>query len=248
VVKVAYFDCFSGICGDMILGALLDVGVEKAWFRDQIAGLGLSGFSITIRRVESHHLWGTDVVISVDEDQPHRSLADIRRIVEGSSLASAVKAKSMEVFLRLAQAEGRVHGIAAEKVHFHEVGAVDSIVDVVGAVVGVSALGVDRVQCSPLPLGHGFVRCAHGLLPVPAPATLELLKGVPVYQTDREQELVTPTGAAVVTTLAQSFGPVPPMRIVRIGYGAGKTLSEYPSLLRLLVGELEEKKGRKKPV
>ncbi len=231
----------------MILGALLDLGVDEGWFRGEIARLGLSGFTIEVRKVESHHLWGTDVTIAVEEDQPHRSLADIRRIIEDSSLSSAVKAKSMEVFTRLAEAEGRVHGIAAEKVHFHEVGAVDSIIDVVGAVLGVSALEVDMVLCSALPLGHGFVRCAHGLLPVPAPATLELLKGVPVYQTEREQELVTPTGAAVITTLASSFGPVPPMQISRVGYGAGKTKSEYPGLLRILLGELEEKRGRKKP-
>lgn len=232
----------------MILGALLDLGVDEGWFRAQVEGLGLSGYSLVVRRVERHHLQGTDVLVSVEGEQPHRSFADIREIIEGSSLSSSIKSTSIEVFGRLAEAEGRVHGIAPEKVHFHEVGAVDSIIDVVGAVVGVSALTVDAVLCSALPLGHGFVRCAHGLLPVPAPATLELLRGVPVYQTDREQELVTPTGAAVITTLVSSFGPVPPMRILKIGYGAGKTQSEYPSLLRVLVGEWDERKERKQPL
>jgi pyridinium-3,5-bisthiocarboxylic acid mononucleotide nickel chelatase len=143
----------------------------------------------------------------------------------------------------LAEAEGRVHGIAPEKVHFHEVGAVDSIIDVVGSVAGLSALEVDKVVCSSLPLGHGFVRCAHGLLPVPAPATVELLKGVPVYQTNREQELVTPTGAALMTSLAGSFGPVPAMRIEKVGYGAGKIKSDYPSLLRVLLGVRDGKQA-----
>jgi uncharacterized protein (TIGR00299 family) protein len=210
--------------------------------------LGLAGFSLTVRKVESHHLVGTDVVVSVEGDQPHRSLVDIREIVMKSGLSAEVKRKSMVVFSRLAEAEGKIHGISSEKVHFHEVGAVDSIVDVVGSVAGVSSLRVDRVVCSSLPLGHGFVRCAHGVLPVPAPATVELLRGVPVYQTDREQELVTPTGAALMTVLADGFGPVPRMRIEKIGYGAGKTQSEYPCLLRVLLGELEEKgKKRKKP-
>jgi pyridinium-3,5-bisthiocarboxylic acid mononucleotide nickel chelatase len=247
MVSILYFDCFSGVAGDMVLGSLLDVGVEVGWLRGQIDLLGLSGFSVEVRRVESHHLMGTDVLVSVSRDQPHRSLGDILKIVEESGLSTEVKEKSVEIFTRLADVEGRIHGIAPDKIHFHEVGAIDSIIDVVGSVAGVSRLGVDRVMCSPLPLGHGFVRCAHGLLPVPAPATVELLKGVPVYQTDREQELVTPTGAALMTSLAGSFVPVPPMRIEKVGYGAGKTQSEYPSLLRVLVGEQEkEKKMREK--
>lgn len=225
----------------MVLGALLDVGVDEGWLRRQIDSLHLPGSPVRVRRVESHHLQGTDVLIAVEGDQPHRSLGDIRRIVAGSGLSAEIKGRSMEVFSRLAEVEGRIHGVPPEKVHFHEVGAVDSIIDVVGSVAGLSVLGVDRVMCSPLPLGRGFVRCAHGVLPVPAPATVELLRGVPVYQTDREQELVTPTGAAIMVSCAQSFGPVPPMRIEKVGYGAGKVHSEYPSLLRVFLGELEEK-------
>ncbi len=233
----------------MILGALLDVGVNVEWLSDQIGLLGLTGFSLAVRKVESHHLMGTDVVVSVEEDQPHRGLADIRRIVMRSGLSAEVKRKSMLVFSRLAEVEGKIHGIPPKQVHFHEVGAVDSIIDVVGSVAGLSVLGVDVVMCSPLPLGRGFVRCAHGVLPVPAPATVELLRGVPVYQTEREQELVTPTGAAIMVSCAQSFGPVPPMRIEKVGYGAGKIESEYPNLLRVFLGELEEKKRvRKKAV
>lgn len=223
----------------MVLGALLDVGVDEGWLRGQLGSLGLSGFSIEVRRVESHHLMGTDVLVRVSEDQPHRGLKDIERIVNGSGLSVVVKMRCLDIFSRLAVVEGKVHGVAPEKVHFHEIGAVDSIIDVVGSVAGVASLGVDRVVCSPLPLGHGFVRCAHGVIPVPAPATVELLKGVPVFQTDREQELVTPTGAALMTGLAGSFGPVPAMRIEKVGYGAGKTKSEFPSLLRVFVGDEE---------
>jgi uncharacterized protein (TIGR00299 family) protein len=238
---MAYFDCFSGLAGDMILGALFDVGLDETSFLNQIQKLGLSGYTFEVKQVEENHIAAKDVYITVaEEHQPHRSYKHIKNMIADSSLDDTVKKISQMIFLNLAQAEGRIHNQHFEDVHFHEVGAVDSIIDIVGAVIGIQKLGITHIICSPLPLGKGFVKCAHGMIPIPAPATVELLKNVPVYQTDRIQELVTPTGAAIITTISERFGDMPSMKIKKIGYGSGKTKSTYPSLLRIIIGEEEE--------
>jgi len=236
---VAYFDCFSGVCGDMILGALIDLGVEKDFFIREIEKLNLSGYKIHFKKIQCDDIFATDVDIAVFEQKHHRNLDDINRVIDDSTLDKQVKQLSKKIFHRLAVAESKVHNIPIENIHFHEVGAVDSIIDIVGAVVGIKKLGISKIFYSHLPLGTGFVKCEHGVLPVPVPATVELLKGVPVYQTQRKQEMVTPTGAAIITTLASSFGEIPKMKIKKIGYGAGKTKSKYPNVLRVLLGEFE---------
>ena len=233
-MTIAYFDCFSGICGDMILGALFDLGLDQKFFKKEIKKMDVTGFEIDIKEVERNHLHAIDVYINVTENQPHRSFQDIKNLIEKSKLDKDIKSKSIEIFQKLAQAEGKIHNVAFESVHFHEIGAVDSIIDIVGAAIGVNKLEFEKIFSSPLPLGKGFVNCAHGKIPIPAPATLEILKDVPVYQTDRKQELVTPTGAAIISSFANDFIDIPPMKIKRIGHGAGKTKSKYPNLLRVI--------------
>jgi hypothetical protein len=242
---VAYFDCFSGIAGDMILGALIDLGVDEQFLKKELKKLSLSGYNIAVKHVESHHIHAVDVTVTIQKEQCQRNLLDIIALLEQSKLHPTIIHRCKDIFQRLAHAESKVHNVSVEEVHFHEVGAVDSIVDIVGSVIGITALGIEKIYCSPLPLGHGFVTCAHGVLPLPAPATVELLKGVPVYSVDRTQELVTPTGAAIITTLATDYGEMPRMRIQKIGYGNGKIPSEYPSLLRVFLGE-ETHQGNKK--
>jgi uncharacterized protein (TIGR00299 family) protein len=242
---VAYFDCFSGIAGDMILGALIDLGVSEQLLKKELKKLPLSGYNIAVKHVQSHHIHAIDVTMTIQKEQCERNLLDITAMLEESKLGPTIIKRCKGIFQRLAHAESKVHNVGVEEVHFHEVGAVDSIVDIVGSVIGIEKLGIERIYCSPLPLGHGFVTCAHGILPLPAPATVELLKGVPVYSVDRNQELVTPTGSAIITTLATDYGEMPRMRIHKIGYGNGKIPSEYPSLLRVFLGE-EAPQGSKK--
>jgi uncharacterized protein (TIGR00299 family) protein len=198
-----------------------------------------------VKHVESHHIHAIDVTVTIQKEQCERNLLDITALLEESKLSPTIIKRCKDIFHRLAHAESRVHNVSVDKVHFHEVGAVDSIIDIVGSVIGLEKLAIEKIYCSPLPLGHGFVTCAHGILPLPAPATVELLKGVPVYSVDRTQELVTPTGAAIITTLATDYGEMQRMRIQKIGYGNGKIPSEYPSLLRVFLGE-ETPRGSKK--
>lgn len=244
-MTVAYFDCYSGVAGDMILGALLDLGVKETVLKKELKKLPLAGYALKVKKIECNHITATDVSIEVTADQHHRSLSDITNILRRSTLEPEVKTLSRTIFTNLGRAEAKIHHVDLEEVHFHEVGAVDSIIDIVGAVIGVRLLGIDTVMCSPLPLGHGFVSCAHGLLPLPAPATMELLRGIPVYSVERNQETVTPTGAAVITALASCYGEMPLMRITRVGYGSGKIQSTYPNLLRVYLGELEKKSSKK---
>jgi len=235
-MRIAYFDCFAGASGDMILGALLDAGVEPDAWQGELDKLNLSGYELKIDRVQKEGIAATAVRVLVDEGGQERHLTEIEELIGTSQLPNGVKETSVEIFRRLAVAEAKVHGTTSDRIHFHEVGGVDAIIDIVGSVVGLQLLGVEEIYASALPLGHGFVDCAHGRLPLPAPATVELLRGVPVLSRDVEGELVTPTGAAILTTLAKGFGPFPPMTVEGIGYGAGQRDFPFPNLLRLLVG------------
>lgn len=241
-MRSIYFDCFAGVSGDMTVGAQLDLGVDQESLKDQLSSLELRGYEITSRRVQRSGISATKVDVEVDlRAQPARSLTDIRSIIFASSLSDLTKSRSIAVFERLADAEACVHGTTPDKVHFHEVGAVDSIVDTVGAMIGFELLGVDRFFCSPLRVGSGLVDTEHGRLPIPAPATAELLRGTTVYAGDIEGEFVTPTGAAIVATLCEEFGALPKMTIDRVGYGAGaRDPKNFPNALRLLMGETAE--------
>jgi len=236
---LAYFDCFSGISGDMTLGALVDAGLPIEVLRSELAKLNLPGYTLSSEKVRRSGLSATKVHVLLDEkEQPARHLSDIEKIINGSSLSPAVKQKSLNIFQRLAEVEAKVHGTTPEKVHFHEVGAVDAIVDIVGSVIGLEHLGITEINGSPVNVGSGTVHTAHGKLPVPAPATVELLKNIPLYSSSITIELTTPTGAAIISTLAASFGPLPQMVISRIAYGAGnKDLPGQPNVLRLMIGE-----------
>lgn len=239
---VAYFDCFSGIAGDMILGALIDLGVDIEFLKKEIKKLDLMGYSIDVKKAKKKNVTASDVIITINEkQQSHRSYKDIKKLIDESCLDDDVKDLSKKIFYNLAVAEGKVHNVDTDDVHFHEVGAVDSIIDIVGSVIGLKKLGVDQVFCSKLPLGSGFVNCSHGVIPIPAPATVELLRDVPVYQADVDHEMVTPTGAAVITTIVDDFGEMPLMKIKKVGYGAGKIKSKQPGLLRVFLGELEKR-------
>jgi hypothetical protein len=238
-MKIAYFDCFAGAGGDMILGALLDAGLALERLREVLGRLPLAGFTVDVRPVVKQGLAGSQALVRVDLPgrQPHRGLEDIRAIITASGLEEVVKDRSLAIFQRLAEAEAAVHRVPAEAVHFHEVGALDAIVDIVGAVAGLQLLEIQKVFCSPLHLGSGTVVAAHGTLPVPAPATLELVRGRPVYSSGAVGEFLTPTGAAILSTLADGFGPLPAMVPRAVGYGAGSAERDIPNLLRLIVGD-----------
>ena len=248
-MKVAYFDCFAGASGDMILGALMDAGLELELLKGELAKLHLTHYDLQVKKVAKRGIGGSQALVSVDEDHHHhhhRHLHDIEEIIDKSDLKESIKRKSIEIFTRLAEAEAKVHQPTIEQIHFHEVGAMDAIIDVVGAVAGLAALGIEKVYCSPLHVGTGTVECAHGTLPVPAPATAELIRGKPIYSTGVEGELLTPTGAAILTTLSSGFGPMPSMTLEEIGYGAGTSEPAIPNLLRVAIGEvLDEVEGYK---
>ncbi len=238
-MNIAYFDCFSGASGDMILGALLDAGLPLETLRTEIAKLGLGHYELSVERVVKKGMGGSQAVVAVDEGHHHhhhRHLRHIEEIIGDSALSDRVKGDSLKIFHRLAEAEAKVHRTSVDDIHFHEVGAMDAIIDVVGAAAGFAALGIDEIHLSPLHVGSGTVECAHGALPVPAPATMELIQGVPIYSTGVTGELLTPTGAAILTTLASGFGPMPAMTVDKIGYGAGTSEPAIPNLLRLCLG------------
>jgi len=237
-MKAAYFDCFSGISGDMTLGALVDAGCPLERLREDLKGLKVPGWQISAEKVWKNGMAATHVSVRTKDPQTHRSLNDILGIIEKSELGGDVRKRASSIFRRLGEAEAAVHDVPIEKVHFHEVGAVDAIVDIVGACIGFSVLGIEEFACSPLNVGGGSAQTAHGVLPVPAPAAARLLLGKPTYSNGMQKELVTPTGAAIVATLCQSFGPQPPLRVQSIGYGAGATdLEGQPNVLRIMVGE-----------
>jgi uncharacterized protein (TIGR00299 family) protein len=239
-MRIGYFDCFSGASGDMILAACIDAGLDVRTLQAGLAGLNVPGWSLDAQSVRKQGFAATQVEVSVDPatDKPHRHLKHIREIIEHSSLSPAVRDRAIAVFTRLGEAEAAVHGTTLEKVHFHEVGAIDSIVDIVGACIAMDALGIDTVRCSPVPTGSGTITCDHGVMPVPAPATARLLTGVPLAECDEVGELTTPTGAAILTTLSSGYGPLPAMKIARIGVGAGRREGQRrANILRLMVGD-----------
>ncbi len=240
-MRIAYFDCSTGISGDMTLAALIDAGVDVGAVSAAVQSLGLPGVELRVQTVRKKGFRATQVHVEHSERQPHRHLHDVLELINRSQLTPRQKDLASRIFRRLAQAEAHVHGQPVERVHFHEVGAVDSIVDVVGAAVGLDLLNVDRFVASPVPTGRGFVRIAHGVCSVPAPGTAELLKGVPLADVPVEAELTTPTGAAILTTVVDQFGPLPAMTVEAIGYGAGsRDLPDRANVLRLFVGRLQE--------
>lgn len=241
--RAAYFDCYSGISGDMILGALFDLGVDPRKIRKALSTLDLKGYKLKTKQVKRGLISGTKAEVRIDKSPPAkptaRKYSDIKKLLTDSDLSSVVKKNSQEIFKRIARVEAAIHKTTLDKIHFHEVGAVDSIVDIVGGVVAIESLKIDKIFASPLNVGEGFVQCAHGCLPVPAPATLKLLKGVPIFSSGIEKELTTPTGAAMIGFYADKFGSLPGMRIVDDGYGAGDhIIPEMPNMLRVVLGDI----------
>ncbi len=235
-MNIAYFDCFSGVSGDMALGALIDLGVPIEALTAGMKQLPLDNWSIETRRERRGAIEGMRVIISAGE-QPHRTFSDIQAIFNESGLDPRVREKSLAIFERIADAEGHVHGVPSHHVHFHEVGAVDSILDIAGVAFCLEYLKVGKIYSSPVPLGRGFVKTEHGTIPLPAPATSILLSGVPVYGLPVEREFVTPTGAAIIATLAEAYGPIPKMTLLKTGYGAGTNpAGDPPNLLRIWLG------------
>jgi pyridinium-3,5-bisthiocarboxylic acid mononucleotide nickel chelatase len=237
-MKLAYFDCFSGISGDMVLGTLVDAGLDIRQIEAELRKLPLDSWTISAERVKRKAVAATRVHVEAGPQHRHRHLSDILKMIDSASLAPRAAENARKIFHRLGEAEAKVHNISIEKVHFHEVGAVDSIIDIVGSAIGFDLLGIGKFSCSALDVGSGRVRTEHGILPVPAPATAELLRGAPTFSSGVQKELVTPTGAAIATTLSSSYGKMPPMQLTAVGYGAGSAdLAEQANVLRILIGE-----------
>jgi len=245
VSRLAYVDAVAGVAGDMLLGALLDAGADPAYVRSGLASLALDGLALETATTSRHGIAARRVSFAAaPEHDVHRNWADVRTLLDGSALPARALERAHAVFAALARAEGRVHNVAPETVRFHEVGALDAIGDVCGIVLALEDLEIDELACSPLPVPRGLIDAAHGRLPLPAPATLELLRGAPLYGVDVGVELVTPTGAAVVAALAVEFGPLPAMHLQTVGYGAGtRDLEELPNVVRVLVGERDRLAG-----
>jgi uncharacterized protein (TIGR00299 family) protein len=233
----AYFDCFSGISGDMTLGALIDLGVSPGWLQDELTRLPLKGFQLAVTPVVRSGISANLVKVEVHDSKKSRDFKEIKSLIETCPLSETVKSNSLNIFEKLARAEAGIHGCSPEEVHFHELGGIDAIVDIVGTALCLEKLGINKITASKLPLGSGFVDCQHGKLPIPAPATLEILENIPIYGTEAMNELVTPTGAAIIACLADSFGPLPEMSLKKTGYGAGqRELQDRPNLLRIISG------------
>ncbi len=271
MASILYLDCFAGASGDMFIGALLDCGFDFELLKRELAKLGVEGYALSLTRVDRCGISASKFDVHLPHQEPieehhhhhdhphdhphepthhsslithhseHRALSEIKRMIAASSLSASIKERAQTIFQRIGEAESKIHNIPIESVHFHEVGAMDSIVDIVGACIELEALRIERIISSPLHVGFGTFRCAHGIYPVPGPATTELLKGVPVYSKEIEGELVTPTGAAIISSLAESYSQMPMMKIERIGYGAGtRTYPNFPNVLRAVIGEIEE--------
>ncbi len=236
-MKICYLDAFAGISGDMTVGALIDAGADVAALTDALTSVGTSA-TFRVEKTKRRGIAASKFHVEGGETKSHRHLPHILKMIEGAAISDRAKRDAAAIFGRLGEAEAKVHGVAIEKVHFHEVGAVDSICDIVGACVGLDLLGVEAIYCSPINVGSGTVNTEHGVLPVPAPATAELLAGKPLYARGPAMELTTPTGAAIACTLAAQFGAMPPLKIASIGYGAGdREIQEHANVLRVLIGE-----------
>ncbi|MBK9316227.1 MAG: nickel pincer cofactor biosynthesis protein LarC [Acidobacteria bacterium] len=250
--KTLYLDCFSGASGDMLVGAMLDCGLEFDFLKDELAKLGVSGYDLSLTRVDRSGISSSKFDVHLHHDHSHdhhhghhhhhhehRGLTEIKRIIGESHLSDAVKERSLTIFQRIGEAESKIHNVPIETVHFHEVGAIDSIVDIIGASIGIEALGIEQIFSSPLHVGAGTFTCAHGTYPVPGPATAEILRDVPIYSGEIQGELVTPTGAAIIATMAAGYGPMPMMRVDRVGYGAGtREYPKFPNVLRVILGRM----------
>ena len=238
-MKIICYDCFSGISGDMNLGAMIDIGIDKQYLTDELNKLNLKGWELIIQKDQRHGVHGTKVTVKqTRHEHTHRHLSDVEKIINDSTLDIMTKELSKKIFMKIAIAEASVHEISIDKIHFHEVGAIDSIIDIVGAAICFNALKVDGVHVLPVELGSGFVKCDHGLLPVPAPATAEIIQGIPVKRGGVDFEATTPTGAAIIATLGTDFSPELAIKIERTGYGIGqKEHPLVPNLLRVFLGE-----------
>lgn len=248
--RIAYFDCFSGISGDMIIGALLDAGLEFGALQSELAKLNLADYDLKVEKVVKGQISGSkfDVITPLSSTPEkggksgvsYRHLKNLNDIVDASGFDDDIKVNAKRIFQKIAEAESKIHNQPIEKVHFHEIGAIDTIIDVVGALLGLRLLGIEKIFASKLNVGGGFVTFSHGTFPVPAPATAEILKGVPIYSVDVSGELVTPTGAAIISSIAENFGPMPAMTAERVGYGAGSRDLPQPNLLRVFIGTMHE--------
>ena len=237
--QIAYFDCPSGISGNMVLGALIDAGLSIKYLKKELAKLKLSGYMIKTSKAKKGSLVGTHLEVILKKKEKPRNLKEILSIINKSKLSKNIKWKSKLIFTRLAKAEAKVHGEKIEKVHFHDIGAIDTIIDVVGTLIGLEKLGIQEIHSSPLHVGKGTIKYIHGTLPIPTPATAELLKGVPIYSRATKGELVTPTGAAIISTLSKGFESLPKLKVSSIGYGAGTRNLKNPNLLRIMIGEAD---------
>ena len=248
-MRIAYFDCFSGASGDMILGSLIDAGLSPRRLREELKKLRIPTIHLKVKKVLKRGISSTQVMVEGrSEKRTHRNLKEILRIIERSGVEAEVKEKSKEIFKRIASVEGKIHRTSMEEIHFHELGGLDSIVDIVGAVWGIRQFGIEKIHVSKVNVGTGFIKCEHGILPVPAPATLSLMEGKPIYSSGVERDLCTPTGAALLTSLGSEFGSMPLINVERIGYGAGRDNLPHPNLLRLIIGTSESTSGKEKVV
>lgn len=241
-MKIAYFDCFSGISGDMIIGALIELGLDINFLKKELDKLNLKNYKIKSKKIIKNGITATkfDIIESQKHNHEERNLKEIYDIIDNSKLENETKNTIKKIFLKIATAESKIHNKAIDKIHFHEIGTIDTIVDIAGAVIGLKKLSIEKIYCSKLNVGSGFVNFSHGKFPVPAPATVEILKDIQIYHNNIEAELVTPTGAAIITTLADKFGDMPTMKIEKIGYGAGTKDLEQPNVLRVFLGESDE--------
>tara|TARA_Y100000310_G_scaffold345268_1_gene463282 strand:- start:37234 stop:38391 length:1158 start_codon:yes stop_codon:yes gene_type:complete len=240
-MKVAYLDCFSGISGDMLLGGLVDLGVELKYLKKELNKLGLDNFIVDAKRVMEKGISAVKFYVVVKSDFNERTIEDINKIIDDSKLDNVVKDRIKRIYYQLAVSEAKIHNKKVDEIHFHEIGAVDAIVDIAGAVIGLEKLGVKKIYSSGLNVGKGYVKFSHGKYPIPTPATADLLKGVPIYTNNEEEELVTPTGAAIVKSVVSEFCEIPWMVVEKIGYGAGNHDLEQPNLLRIYLGDVSKK-------